>query len=568
MRNFIIIAGVVLMAYGVQARAEIFNADFADDFTPSNPGEPPNWVATGSVKHVQFTNSSNVTNGIARFFEEESGSTKAGFARLVQAYDNTLTTPMPTLPDNNHFTFRYRFTTVGAARNLELPPDAFVVRLTGAGNVALPNSYQGMTWTNAVFYHATDTGPLFDGSIVTLAGPDAEGFYSVAVNAAALPTESVVIEGTPTSVKPMTIEFGFVYSDNNQRTQVDLDGIIDGCPDGFCCSQDLLIINRLDDGLECTDDKCDTIVENDPNSPQTGYVIHTEDGGCCPECREGTEALVVLMIDRTGSVDYDQIPPDREEGECPIEAEGKAPFHLELDAAREFVDAFRNLSPRPHIAIGSFNDAAIIEPNGGLTTDYGSPGDENTPPSGLFAVIEGIQCPDDATDIEEALYVAQGEIDYFANSNQGTSYNKYIVLISDGQPTVTNGVSGGVDCSVYQQSGGCDSINAAGCGSISGIGTNAWCHAHCRADYIKLDEKYKIFGILFDTSSEQALANCQTAFMRDVIASDPPDGASQNPYFLDASSADAVVLRCAIYDIIETISCEGKQCIFGQCVDY
>lgn len=125
---------------------------------------------------------------------------------------------------------------------------------------------------------------------------------------------------------------------------------------------------------------------------------------------------VVVMIDLTGST-------------------SKADLEKEREAARAMLESFRSITPRPRVAIGSFNvtvekalsaaDAARIQSGAGLTADYG----DRAANTGLFKALTDLPNPDGYTDIAAAINVAQAHLE----SNPGTG-QRFIVLISDGTP--------------------------------------------------------------------------------------------------------------------------------------
>jgi hypothetical protein len=123
---------------------------------------------------------------------------------------------------------------------------------------------------------------------------------------------------------------------------------------------------------------------------------------------------VVVMIDLTGST-------------------SKADLEKEREAARGMLESFRAITPRPRVAIGSFNvtvekassaaNAARIQSGAGLTAEYG----DNAANTGLFKALRELPNPDGYTDIGAAINVAQAHLE----SNPGTG-QRFIVLISDG----------------------------------------------------------------------------------------------------------------------------------------
>jgi len=125
---------------------------------------------------------------------------------------------------------------------------------------------------------------------------------------------------------------------------------------------------------------------------------------------------VVVMIDLTGST-------------------SKSDLEKEKEAARGMLESFKSITPRPRVAIGSFNviaekatsaaDAARIQNGAGLTADYG----DRAANTGLFKALNDLPNPDGYTDISAAINVAQAHLE----GNPGTG-QRFIVLITDGTP--------------------------------------------------------------------------------------------------------------------------------------
>jgi hypothetical protein len=123
---------------------------------------------------------------------------------------------------------------------------------------------------------------------------------------------------------------------------------------------------------------------------------------------------VVIMIDLTGSTSLSDL-------------------EIEKNAAKTLLQSFLPLSPRPRVAIGTFNlmhteatdasESARILPGGELTDVYGS-SNSNT---GLFKVINNLNYTNGFTDIAAAISVAQAHLNTLPPSGP-----RFIVLISDG----------------------------------------------------------------------------------------------------------------------------------------
>ena len=142
-------------------------------------------------------------------------------------------------------------------------------------------------------------------------------------------------------------------------------------------------------------------------------------------CGQNTEADIVMMIDLTGSI-------------------SNGALALEKSGAKTLLDFFAGADPKPHVAIGTFNGpcdrlnqsgcpsederARILS---GLTDDYGIDGN---PGSNLFATINDIDKGPNSgqTDLSAAINAAQSAL------AAGGAVPGYIILISDGTPTIPN----------------------------------------------------------------------------------------------------------------------------------
>lgn len=142
---------------------------------------------------------------------------------------------------------------------------------------------------------------------------------------------------------------------------------------------------------------------------------------------------VVIMLDLTGSTSLSDLEAAKE-------------------ATRDLLNTFDKLSPRPQVAIGTFNNqvgvdptkSARILPGASLTDAYG------TPASGLYQTLDSLPNPVGYTDIAVALRVAQTELELNASSD-----SRYIVLVTDGTANRpgTNSYGGCGAC-------GCENANA------------------------------------------------------------------------------------------------------------
>lgn len=233
-------------------------------------------------------------------------------------------------------------------------------------------------------------------------------------------------------------------------------------------------------------------------------------------------AEVVIMIDLSASTSAS--PPIND-------------LEIEKNAAKLLLDFFVNSSNRPRVAIGTFNQndnipgsGARILTGGELTTEYGN----NSPASGLYAVIDSLNSTSGFTDLEVAINVAQSHL-----ANHGNSAAKFIILISDGIPNRPGNSPDYSDC------GACGCLNAYNATNIAA--TNAELAGT------------KIFGIHYEGHSpvvfcpNEPLAGLE--FMRDQVATTPS-------YFFDGTGNLSLVfqkLSCAI-------SCDdANPCTIDSC---
>jgi hypothetical protein len=122
---------------------------------------------------------------------------------------------------------------------------------------------------------------------------------------------------------------------------------------------------------------------------------------------QSSSADIIIMIDLTGSTSLQDL-------------------ELEKNAARTLLQSLVNVPNRPRVAIGTFNEPngnslnpARILSGGELTQNY----------SQLNQVINGITATGGFTDLAAAINIAQAHLE-----SNALSFNRYIVLISDGTP--------------------------------------------------------------------------------------------------------------------------------------
>ncbi|MCG8409241.1 MAG: VWA domain-containing protein [Phycisphaerales bacterium] len=472
------------------------NPDFEDGLN--------SWTAEGSVLAEQAPDGNH-----AAVFREGNG----GISRIHQTF--TLQGPV------NWISFRFRLLTPAAVVS-PVPADSFTVYLTDAlTGERLVGSGAEPSFTQAILYQDSD-GMDISASPWAFADP--------------APPEDLQIGridvSSVTEDREVRFEFAFNHAVNQVSSMVILDDIQLGCPPDYCCSSDLSVVNLIDDGLDCTDDMCNS---------QTGEVTH-QDNGCCPVCYD-VAANVVLMIDVTGSIN-------------------NAELQDEKNAAKAFLQAFEQADPRPYVVIGRFStsvpgNAEILEPSA-WTQDYGDSGDGGGTPTGLYQAIASIQDHEGNTDIATALSVSRAKI----QTAPEPDLRKYIVLISDGQPNVPGGSTIPPGCDgppVLSPQANCPNC----------LPPPAWCAADLQASEAESIDGISIVAVFFDGGNDPCKRPCAEYFMKHVIATLPP-GANpdDNPFFVDTAAG----LVCSFNGIVQTISCDDSDpctidsCQNGQCV--
>ncbi len=328
--------------------------------------------------------------------------------------------------------------------------------------------------------------------------------------------------------RDVRLEFAFNHIENETSSFAVVDGVQFDCPPGYCCSPDLSVINPIDDGLDCTDDICD---------PMTGIVTHDDDENCCPQCHDSS-ANVVIMIDVTGSINDTELEQEK-------------------TAARSFLQAFEQASPRPYVTIGRFStnvaeNAEIMTPSD-WTTDYGFDGMGQGGSTGLYEAIDNITNSGGYTNIAAPIFVARSKI----QTAPEPDLRKYIILISDGQPNRPEGNDGAPECVTHP------TINCfSGCGSGTQIEKAAWCLADEEAELAESVYDISLIAVFYDGGSGCKHA-CGEFFMKNVIATLPPGvDPDDNPFFVDESAS----LVCSFNGIVQTISCDdGDPCTIDSC---
>lgn len=278
---------------------------------------------------------------------------------------------------------------------MSVPPDSFMVYLVAQGatptrlvNHTLPDpqaeSYFFHNNTLAYYYEDSDNRRYYDADKVTISEtPNVNGFYTVTLNTAA---------ATQTGDVAAKVVFSLASSDwepAGMSSFLLLDGAQAGCPeDVFCCDPATGDVAVIDDGLPCTSDDC------------TDGVVTHEVFECCGGCGNPS-ADIVIMIDITGSM-------------------AASEYEKEKEAVRDFLHRFAYSAVRPRVAIGHFgNENGAVGLAEGLTLDYDL----------LNQAIDGLLTPQGATNVAEAIRVAQQEI---MTHGQCDTPN-YIILITDGK---------------------------------------------------------------------------------------------------------------------------------------
>ncbi|MBX7138247.1 MAG: VWA domain-containing protein [Oligoflexia bacterium] len=135
-------------------------------------------------------------------------------------------------------------------------------------------------------------------------------------------------------------------------------------------------------------------------------------------CGLAADADIVIMLDKTGSINYTELARERA-------------------AAKALLGFFGTAAVKPRVAVGSFNVVngpdARIEIGGALTSNYGADGN---PGSGLYAAINSIGFSTGHTNLADAIVTAQGEIAAHAKGSK-----HYIILISDGIANEPSGLN-------------------------------------------------------------------------------------------------------------------------------
>jgi hypothetical protein len=460
------------------------NGDFEAAASP-----PTGWTAHGNV-----TVQPDATGNHRAVFREENSN---GLSRIYQTID---------IPDAaTALVFQYQFLTAAAAGPATVPPDSFSAFLVDSAGQRLIGNEPAIT---EAFLYQVSTGDgvpqlLYDPSVVTIYLPGPDGLAWVMLNISALPD-------TPNA----RLEFGFATGKNNANSLLVIDNVALDCPPAYCCDLLTGTFTPLDDGLICTIDTCGA-----------GGSADHEPIPCCGECNE-VSANIVIMIDRTSSIAEDDLVAEKQ-------------------AAKQLLDRFAVASPRPKIAIGTFNGPcsgcttnARMEGGGQLTDDYGADG---LPGTGLYAIINAIQIPasQSYTDLEAAISVAQGELSGLDDAPN------YIVIISDGMPNHPYNDCDSADPICHCASADAAAIAAAGAAETAGT---------------------DIIAIHFEgTAIDCSEFNEPTAgkdFLKYQIATD-------EDLFIDGNIGGG--LACAFVLVADLIACDDgdsstvDECILGVC---
>jgi Mg-chelatase subunit ChlD len=157
---------------------------------------------------------------------------------------------------------------------------------------------------------------------------------------------------------------------------------------------------------------------------------------------EGNPVDVVIMIDQSGSI-----------SDSPDEHPSRVnDLELQKNAAKTFLDSFASATPRPRVAIGTFNQkdkfnpagAARILAGGELTKDYAA----------LKALIDTVQKTEGYTDLASALEVGVSQL--LGDSTPLVNERKFLIAISDGIPN-RPGLGAYENCNIC----GCDNAYEA-----------------------------------------------------------------------------------------------------------
>lgn len=235
------------------------------------------------------------------------------------------------------------------------------------------------------------------------------------------------------------------------------------------------------------------------------------------QCGTSAEADIVIMIDRTGSIN-------------------STDMNNQQIGAKTLLNFFNGATVKPQVAIGSFNvqtgaDARI---HAGLTQTYGVNDTETPTPdtsTGLYKAINDLdnatgEMGNGTTDLSAALIVAKNELD------NGTVPNRFIIIISDG---ITNQPAG--------------SVPSACSGGNPGAAANAAANA---AEFAG----YKIITIHYGDDSGCSIGT-GVNFLMNQIASTP------GAYFEGNLPA---TLSGVFAEISQSLTCDdGNACTVDSC---
>ncbi len=370
---------IVLVVGLGSARADVSNGSFDADSDGNHC--PDGWTCEGAVA-LQAAD----TNNYVVLREPDSG----GLSRIWQ------TTTVPDLAGRT-LEFTFQFTQDLGLRSPAVPPDSFTAFLIANPESQQPEyllSIADPDFIKGLLYTDSDLSPqrvALLGSGVTKAFDGSS--YSVQADLSSIPA------GTP-----IRIEFGLANAANGVNSFVALDGV-----SVFSQIEPLCDPEVVDDHDPCTDDNC---------NPLTGEVTHI--ATCADQCHTCRESAgnVIIMIDRTSSTSQGDLDQEKL-------------------VARNLLGFFAGSEIRPHVAIGTFNNACTSctdharmlgvpqgNPPSYLTTEYGI----SSPPTGLYELIDGITVGPSGsyTDVGQAIAVGASSL---PDASPGTNY---IILISDG----------------------------------------------------------------------------------------------------------------------------------------
>lgn len=486
---FAIMAVGILGGPAVLNGQTIPNGDFSNGLA--------SWTSRGNVT-VQPDSSGNYA---AVFAEANSG----GLSSLTQTF---------TLPANSTWlSFRYRLFS-GTPSAGAVPPDSFTAYVSTSAGQRLIAPAAEPTFTKAILYE-DERGELLHPTQV-IREPSGQGqLFRIKIPLAGVPSQAV------------TVRFVFGNAANATVTYAMLDDVVLGCPPGYCCNLTSGNFLKIDDGLICTTDQCQS----------NGTVTHTPIQ-CCGECggsEDPRPVTIVVMIDETFSTNAND-------------------FQLSKNALKTLLDFFTAAPLQPAISVGRFDNDL---PNGAvidvaLTTNY-------TPLYNWYNNYQ-FRTARGRTPLSKAIEASTTELQQHSPANA----RKYMILITDGW---TN----------KPDDNHCPGTPGQCC-SPDGTGPNCYCICRCtpaRNAAVTAANTAKgnpnNIQIYVSHYIGQAENTCSTAlqsndvqnamnWLRNSIASTP------GHFMPNTGPNGAGPLECTFFQLAELINCDdGVACTVDHC---